>query len=165
MLFPYLTSSELSVQIPAQYQNNRDEKAIESRRNAIDIGRKHFHVRAINRSYRIRGIVPRTQTNINIIISAFIERNGSLRSILQEVPVKKIADSNLIIKILVYSAIKMRAKLPLLNSTLKPETNSDSPSAKSKGVRFVSARILTNQVMKIGGAKRKIHVYWEVLKR
>jgi len=28
---------------------------------------------------------------------------------------------------------------------LKPETNSDSPSAKSKGVRLVSAKIEANQ--------------------
>jgi hypothetical protein len=48
--------------------------------------------------------------------------------------------------ILQYSAIKIRAKLLLLYSTLKPETSSDSPSAKSKGVRLVSARVETNQM-------------------
>lgn len=35
-------------------------------------------------------------------------------------------------------------------SILNPETSSDSPSEKSKGVRFNSATILTNQVNKIG---------------
>lgn len=47
--------------------------------------------------------------------------------------------------ILVYSAIKIRANVPLLYSILNPETNSDSPSAKSKGVRLVSARVVVNQ--------------------
>jgi hypothetical protein len=55
-----------------------------------------------------------------------------------------------IIKIFMYSAIKIRAKLPALYSTLKPETSSDSPSARSKGVRLVSARILMNHIMAIG---------------
>lgn len=50
--------------------------------------------------------------------------------------------------ILEYSAIKMSAKVPLLYSVLKPDTSSDSPSAKSKGVRFVSARIVVNQIIK-----------------
>jgi len=39
---------------------------------------------------------------------------------------------------------------------LNPETNSDSPSAKSKGVRFVSATHDTNQNIKRGKAKIKI---------
>jgi hypothetical protein len=50
----------------------------------------------------------------------------------------------LINKILEYSAKKIKAKPPLLYSTLNPETNSDSPSAKSKGVRFVSAKEVQN---------------------
>jgi hypothetical protein len=48
-------------------------------------------------------------------------------------------------KILEYSAKKIKANPPLLYSTLNPETNSDSPSAKSKGVRFVSANDVQNQ--------------------
>lgn len=52
----------------------------------------------------------------------------------------------------VYSAIKMRAKGPLLYSVLKPDTSSDSPSARSKGVRLVSANIVTNQIKKIGSS-------------
>jgi len=38
-----------------------------------------------------------------------------------------------------YSAKNNKANPPLPYSMLKPETNSDSPSAKSKGDRFVSA--------------------------
>jgi hypothetical protein len=41
--------------------------------------------------------------------------------------------------ILPYSDKKIIANPPLLYSVLKPETNSDSPSAKSKGARLVSA--------------------------
>jgi hypothetical protein len=44
-----------------------------------------------------------------------------------------------------YSAKKIKANPPLEYSTLKPDTNSDSPSAKSKGVRLVSAKLETNQ--------------------
>lgn len=51
---------------------------------------------------------------------------------------------------LVYSAIKIRANIPALNSILNPETSSDSPSAKSKGVRFVSAKLVINQRKQIG---------------
>jgi hypothetical protein len=47
---------------------------------------------------------------------------------------------------LVYSAIKINAKVPLLYSVLNPDTNSDSPSAKSNGVRLVSARVDVNQI-------------------
>ena len=59
-----------------------------------------------------------------------------------------------IIRILVYSAINRSANKLAPNSTLKPETSSDSPSAKSKGVRFVSARIVMNQT-KVRGVQRR----------
>ena len=42
---------------------------------------------------------------------------------------------------LVYSAIKNNANGPAAYSTLNPDTNSDSPSVRSKGARFVSARV------------------------
>lgn len=57
-------------------------------------------------------------------------------------------------RIIMYSAIKMRAKFPALYSILNPETSSDSPSAKSNGVRFVSAREEINHI-KIRGGIRK----------
>lgn len=56
----------------------------------------------------------------------------------------RVAVSTLIIIIFVYSAIKIRANLLLLYSILNPDTNSDSPSERSKGVRFVSARRVIN---------------------
>jgi hypothetical protein len=66
------------------------------------------------------------------------------------IPVKKTTDRSLIIRIFAYSAIKIRANIPLLYSTLNPETSSDSPSAKSNGVRFVSARLVINHIMAKG---------------
>jgi hypothetical protein len=56
----------------------------------------------------------------------------------------------LILKILVYSAIKIKANSPALYSTLNPDTNSDSPSARSNGVRLVSARLVINHNIAIG---------------
>lgn len=53
---------------------------------------------------------------------------------------------------LVYSAIKNSANGPAAYSTLKPETNSDSPSVRSNGARFVSAKVEINHIMAIGQA-------------
>jgi len=60
-------------------------------------------------------------------------------------PKNNILNNILINKILAYSAKKIKANPPLLYSTLNPDTNSDSTSAKSKGVRFVSAKDDANQ--------------------
>jgi len=50
---------------------------------------------------------------------------------------------NIDIKIIVeYSAKNKDPNINLLYSILNPETNSDSPSAKSNGGRFNSAKIL-----------------------
>ena len=38
---------------------------------------------------------------------------------------------------------------------LKPDTNSDSPSAKSKGVRLVSANVVVNQTKNKGKNKKE----------
>lgn len=64
-------------------------------------------------------------------------------------PVKKTDVSSLIIRIFAYSAMKIKANMPPLYSTLNPETSSDSPSAKSNGVRFVSAKFVMNQNINI----------------
>lgn len=64
---------------------------------------------------------------------------------------KKIAVNILMKIIFIYSAIKINVNKPPLNSVLKPETNSDSPSAKSKGVRLVSAKTDTNQINNVKG--------------
>jgi hypothetical protein len=64
----------------------------------------------------------------------------------------------LINKILAYSAKKIKANPPLLYSTLNPETSSDSPSAKSKGVRLVSAKQEANQTKAKGKLKKINHI-------
>lgn len=69
---------------------------------------------------------------------------------------------SVIIKIFAYSAIKISAKLPALYSTLKPDTSSDSPSDRSKGVRFVSARIDENHIIANGNWRKSFGV-WEFI--
>ena len=62
--------------------------------------------------------------------------------------IKIVVKTNLIIIIIPYSARKIIANPLLLYSTLNPETNSDSPSEKSNGVRLVSLRIDTIHIIK-----------------
>lgn len=121
------------------------------------IGRKHFHVKYISLSYRIRGRVPRTQTKVeaNSIVRMII--NKFFNSIV--VPKKNVAVRRLIIKMFAYSAIKIRANVALLYSVLNPDTSSDSPSAKSNGVRFVSAKLVINHKIIIGQINKDIHEY------
>lgn len=57
----------------------------------------------------------------------------------------------LINRIFIYSAINKAANGPPLYSVLNPDTSSDSPSAKSKGVRLVSAKAVVNQTFRITG--------------
>jgi len=65
----------------------------------------------------------------------------------------------LINRILAYSAMKIKANPPLLYSVLNPDTNSDSPSAKSKGVRLVSAKQEANQMKESGRLNIQNHIY------
>lgn len=72
-------------------------------------------------------------------------------------PINKMADVILIKRILVYSAIKIKANSPLLYSVLNPDTSSDSPSAKSKGDRLVSARDVVNHIINRGNIINDVH--------
>jgi hypothetical protein len=146
---PYLTSSELSVH-PAQYQISED-RGITSTIAARLKGRKLFHVRYIRWSYRIRGSAARIHTKIVARIMV-LEINIKLRVRVSGmiIPVKNTTEISLIIRIFAYSAIKIMANRALLYSILNPDTSSDSPSAKSNGVRFVSARFVMNQVINRG---------------
>lgn len=56
-------------------------------------------------------------------------------------PRNRIVDSVFISRMLAYSARKNNANGPPAYSTLKPDTSSDSPSVRSKGARFVSAKV------------------------
>jgi len=96
--------------------------------------------------------VVRTHTQINAM--ALVPRYGvtAEEELAKKIKLKK----SLINKILPYSAIKITAKPTLPYSILNPETNSDSPSAKSKGVRLVSARQETNQIPTKGRKRRSL---------
>jgi len=95
-----------------------------------------FHSIFISVSYRSRGSAPRAQIKISDIIDAF-----RISSLLYIFLIDIMTVSNLINKIFMYSAIKIRANNDLLYSILNPETSSDSPSVKSNGARCVSAKI------------------------
>ena len=58
-----------------------------------------------------------------------------------EAPRNNVVERVFISRMFAYSARKNRAKGPPAYSTLKPDTSSDSPSVRSKGARFVSARV------------------------
>lgn len=118
-------------------------------------GRNVFHVKDINRSYRIRGRVARTHTNKvernNVFVDSKISCLGLRGRLMNSTAVK-----SLIIRMLIYSAMKIRANLPPLNSVLNPETSSDSPSAKSNGVRLVSARVEINHMKAMVGRRMRV---------
>lgn len=63
-------------------------------------------------------------------------------------------------RMFIYSAIKNRAKGPAAYSTLNPETSSDSPSVRSNGARFVSARVDTNHIMARGQVGRINQIFF-----
>lgn len=99
--------------------------------------------------------------NIVVFIIRFIENMfGSCDIGLKN----KITDSVFIIKMFEYSARKNRANIPLAYSTLKPDTSSDSPSVRSKGVRFVSASVETNHIIASGQDISTSHVFSWVFK-
>lgn len=75
-------------------------------------------------------------------------------------PERRTADTRLIIRMFVYSAMKIMANRPLLYSVLNPDTSSDSPSAKSNGVRFVSAIVVINHIVASGSSISIIHEFW-----
>lgn len=73
---------------------------------------------------------------------------------------KMIVVKAFIIMIFIYSAMKNRANGPAAYSTLNPETSSDSPSVRSNGARFVSARVETNHIIANGHVERRSQVFF-----
>ena len=115
------------------------------------MGKNPFHVRAISKSYRNRGYLPRTQINKKAKNNTFNINLKSLSNKNIDLPPKKSkAENNLITRMLAYSAKKIKANPAAPYSILNPETNSDSPSAKSKGARLVSATQVTNHIKETG---------------
>jgi len=92
----------------------------------------------------------RAQTQKNAVKAVTRYSVKEIEEFAKKINLKK----NLINKILPYSAIKIIANPNLPYSILNPETSSDSPSAKSKGVRLVSARQEINQTPTKGKNKR-----------
>lgn len=83
----------------------------------------------------------------------------------REAPKKSVAERVFMRRMLAYSARKNSANGPPAYSTLKPETSSDSPSVKSKGARFVSARVEINHIAARGQAGKISHTLsWATLK-
>ena len=109
--------------------------AVEVRRAHRANGRKTFHVNIISWSYRMRGSEARTMMNKVAINSPIILSPSGWAMVGSAGAINSLAVSRLVSRMLVYSAINKSAKPPLAYSTLKPETNSDSPSTKSKGAR------------------------------
>jgi hypothetical protein len=114
-------------------------------RKIIAKGNKDFQVKYIRWSYRIRGNEARIQIKIKEIIVVFTGIEMFLEIIFVVVEIKIAVVRSLIIMIFAYSAIKIRANPPPLYSILNPDTSSDSPSARSNGVRLVSAKHVINQ--------------------
>jgi len=102
-------------------------------------------------------MVARTHTNSVAKNIVFMINNLLLMIEGPITPKNKIAEVNLINRIFVYSAIKIKANSPLLYSVLNPDTNSDSPSAKSNGVRLVSASVVINHINSRGSIIRATH--------
>jgi len=129
-----------------QYKNYKIKFKPEAKKIIIDrdIGKNLFHVKNINWSYRIRGNLPRIQINKNANIVEYTAKLIWPHIDKKKIEKNKDTVSILIINIIIYSAINRRAKPLLLYSILNPDTISDSPSAKSKGARLVSAKIEIN---------------------
>lgn len=86
-----------------------------------------------------------------VILAATIIVCGQAKKLNGEPPPRRRTVERAFINMMLeYSARKKRAKGPPAYSTLKPETNSDSPSARSKGVRLVSASEDVYQITAIG---------------
>ena len=93
-----------------------------------------------------------------------LSRKKTLESKIESQEPMKIIQAKELIRIIEeYSAKKNKAKPILEYSTLKPETNSLSASGKSKGARFVSAKILIRNMRKSGnnGNKKKQN-FWVI---
>lgn len=108
------------------------------------MGKNVFHLNFIKISYRNRGYDPRIHSRMMVIN----DRISHVTNLFKELKNNRI-DIILKIIILKYSAKKMKANHPPIYSTLNPETNSDSPSAKSKGLRLVSAKHVIIHIINI----------------
>lgn len=124
-----------------------------------DLGRNPFQAKSISLSYRSRGSVPRVQIKRRVTMATLAGRVALATPL-----INKRTKSKLINKILPYSAKENKANPAALYSVLNPETSSDSPSVKSKGVRLVSARAEINHT-KTKGGQRNINFWLSSFKK
>jgi hypothetical protein len=107
----------------------------------IVTGRNFCQHKVINLSYRYRGnlerISKKEKKNKNV--------KGIIRFLKKSKEVNKLKNNTI-----PYSPTKINANAPLEYSVLNPDTNSDSPSEKSKGARLHSAMHEKYQMIKIG---------------
>lgn len=92
------------------------------------------------------------------MIIKLIEYNSGMMG-LWKAPRNRIVVRTFIIIIFAYSARKNKANGPAAYSTLNPDTSSDSPSVRSNGARFVSAKVEINHIMAKGHDENRSHVY------
>lgn len=118
-------------------------------------GRNTFQAKFINLSYRYRGKVVRAQTQTQKILQV---PRAAIKSNLEETNKSLVTIDKR--RILPYSDINSNANPPLPYSVLNPETNSDSPSEKSKGVRLDSAMPEISHKVKAGVARESGHEKW-----
>jgi hypothetical protein len=85
---------------------------------------------------------------------------GNMLIIGNQPPKKRVDTKALIKSILAYSPKKNKAKVIAEYSTLYPETSSASASGKSKGCRFVSASIDTQNKTNIGNKGIKNQIFF-----
>lgn len=128
---------------------SRTGRAVCHRNSARVRGRKFFHSRCIRWSYRKRGYDARVHRNKTVKMVVFSIK--FIVNICGEILIpglrKRMVVSVFIIIMFAYSARKNRANGPAAYSTLNPDTSSDSPSVRSNGARFVSARVEINPIM------------------
>jgi hypothetical protein len=125
----------------------------------IETGKNTFQVISINASYRSRGKDARTQIKQK-------EKKRTLKVIASvsiapphlNPPKKRTLVIILKNKILPYSAKNTKIYPPPLYSILNPDTNSDSPSAKSKGLRFVYAKQVSPHINLKGKNKKQTQI-------
>lgn len=118
--------------------------------NKIVTGKNLNQAKSINLSYRNRGKTERINNialNLNNTNNTPTNNTPTFKNKIKFSKLKKI--------IIPYSPINQNANNPLEYSVLNPETNSDSPSAKSKGARLHSATSLINQIKNKGTSKKK----------
>jgi len=138
---------------------------------AKDRGKKIFQHKRINWSILNLGKLARTQIKKNKINDVLKPKTKGSRIVnkltgTNNQPPRNIMTVKILIKIIEpYSAKKNKAKPILAYSTLKPLTNSDSASGRSKGARFVSAKIEIKNIKKRGknGIKKYIQFWYKTI--